>query len=57
MGNILSAIGAFLGAILKAILPDIMKQGRKPRDVTSAGYDEDLQDDINSSIEEQINDE
>ena len=55
MSSILSAIGAFLGQILKAIIPDLIKEGKKPRTAKPAGFDKDLQDDINSSIEKESN--
>ena len=47
-------IATFLGTILKAILPDLLKQGRKPRDVHVAGYDEEIENDISDSIEDEM---
>ena len=55
MASILSAIGAFFGQILKFILPVLIKQGKKPRDVKPAGYDKCLQENINESIEKESN--
>lgn len=57
MTAILQAIGQFIGMILKAVLPDLIKEGKKPKEVKTIGHDKDLQDDINASIEDQINDE
>ena len=54
MGAILGWIATFLGSILKAILPNLLKQGRKPRNVQPGGFDEDLQKDIESSIEDSL---
>ena len=47
-------IATFLGTILKAILPDLLKQGRKPRDVHVAGYDEEIESDISDGIDDEI---
>jgi len=49
----LAAIGAFLGNFFKAILPELFAQAKKPRDVKVLGADKELQDDINSSIEDE----
>lgn len=54
MISILKAIGAFLGAIFKAILPEIIKESKNPKEVKTIGRNEDLQDDINRSIEDDL---
>ena len=40
-----------MGELLRAILPYLIAEGKKPKDVKPAGYDPDLQNDIDSSIE------
>ena len=55
MTALLKALGGFLAPILKAVLALLLQEGKKPREVKPAGYDEDLQNDINSSIEDSIN--
>ena len=52
--RIAALIAEFIGRILKWVLPDILKQGRKAREVKSAGFDKELEDDINKTIEDQI---
>lgn len=54
MTELLKAIGAFLGEILSAIFPHILEESKKPKTVKTIGHDEDLQDDINASIENQV---
>lgn len=54
MSSILAAIGSFLGAVLKAILPDLLKKSQEPRDVENVGFDEELASDIDKSIEDSI---
>ena len=54
MTELLKAIGAFLGELLKAIFPEILKASKKPKEVKTIGHDEELQDDINKSIEDSI---
>lgn len=49
----IAAIGAFLGKLLKQILPGLMNQARKPRKTDFSGHDKELDDDINKSIEDQ----
>lgn len=53
MSSVLAAIGAFIGSILKYIIPALFREGRKPREAKPAGFDEDLQNDIEKSIDEQ----
>ena len=50
--GILKAIGGFIGAVLKAILPALLREWKKPRDVKPIGHDPDIQDDISAGIEE-----
>ena len=52
--RIAALIAEFIGRILKWVLPDLLKQGRKAREVKSAGYDKELESDINKTIEDQI---
>lgn len=47
------AIAEILKAIFGALFDQWNKEGKKPKDVKPAGYDEDIQNDINHSIEGQ----
>ena len=55
IGMILSWFATLLGGILRAILPSILKQGRKPQDAAPVGFDKDLQDDMKKKMEDQLN--
>jgi hypothetical protein len=51
--GLLALLGEFFGRILREILPGLLKIGRRQRTTRVLGVDEDLQDDINRSIEKQ----
>lgn len=54
MLKILVWVGEFLGAILKHIIPTLLKEAKKPRKTKVVGNDKDLQEDITNSIDGQI---
>lgn len=53
--SFLSWLVTMLGKFFKEILPGLIKQGKKPREVKPAGYDKELKDDMDASIEQNIN--
>ena len=54
MPSWLLAFITFLGKILSDSIPELIKQGKKPREVKPAGYDKDLQNDIDDQIEKDL---
>lgn len=50
------AIGRFLGAIFKAILPDLIKASKDPTEVRPVGYDDELDKDFDEGFESDIAD-
>lgn len=48
--SLLVKLGAFLGALLKAVLPTIFRELRKPKEAKMAGGDEGLAADIDADI-------
>jgi hypothetical protein len=47
----LAALGRFIGAILAEMLPEMLKQWKKPRGVQVHGGDREVRDDIARQIE------
>ena len=54
MVGFLAALGEFLGRLLREILPGLLRQGRRHRRTRALGTDEELQHDIDQSIEDQV---
>ena len=52
--SFLAALGSFLGSILKYILPELIDEWQKPRDVKVAGYSKELKKSQDKSIESQM---
>jgi len=53
--SFLSWLVTMLGKFFKEILPGLIKAGKKPREVKPAGFDKELKEDMDSSIENDIN--
>ena len=56
VSELLAAIGRFFGAILKAILPELIRESKEPTEVRPAGYDEALVEEFDQGIEDDIED-
>lgn len=46
-----AALGEFFGAILKAVFPSVLEEYRKPTEVKTTGFDDDIEDSIDSGID------
>ena len=54
MLKFIAAIGTFLGTILKAVLPTLLKEAKKPRSSQPAGYSKELKDDMDKQLRDQL---
>ena len=57
MSEFFAAIGRFIGAIAKAILPALIKESKKPKEIVPAGYDKELDADFDEGFESDIDDD
>lgn len=49
-----AALGQFFGEILKAIFPTFFDEYRKPSEIEVAGFDDEIEDDIDYGIDEEF---
>lgn len=54
MTRLLKWLGALLGQILKAVLPELVREVRRPQNPEMHGGDPGLQTDIERDMEEQL---
>jgi len=54
IGKIIAWLGLFLGKVFAPLLRVLITEGKKQRKVKQAGYDEELQEDMENDLEKQI---
>lgn len=48
--SLLKSLGSFLGALLDAVLPTMLREFRKPKEATMAGGGKELRDDVDEFV-------